>query len=115
MTATARRSNRPTTNGTTSPRDDGYGRARFVGDAAPVAGIPLSRVLNAACYVISGIAIIVIGVQVGHGTAGAAALGLAAIAYGVYVVLSRGSYWVSSWIYVLTIIAVLGMFGAFAR
>src|SRR5664280_2842080 len=28
------------------------GSARFVGDAAPIAGIPVSRLLNAACYII---------------------------------------------------------------
>lgn len=93
----------------------GYGKAKFVGDAAPVGGIPLSRILNSLCYVIAGIALLVMSGQPGFPGGGSMAvailLGIGAILYGGKILLTRTSYWVSSWVYILAIGAVAAMFG----
>ena len=96
-----------------------YGQARFVGDAAPIGGIPLSRLFNAICYAIAGIALLVISAQPdlpgGGSMALAVAIGLGAIAYGAKILLTRTSYWVSSWVYLLAFGAVAAMFGVLAN
>jgi hypothetical protein len=91
------------------------GGARYVGDAAPIAGVPLSRILNAACYIISGIASLAVSTQSGMPTLSLVLFGLAAIGYGVKIVVTRGSYWVSSVVYVVAVFAVVGVFGVFAQ
>ena len=96
-----------------------YGQARFVGDAAPVGGIPLSRLFNAICYVIAGIALVVMSQLPGFPGGGSMALaiviGLGSIAYGAKIVLTRSSYWVSSWVYLLAFGSVAAMFGFLAK
>jgi hypothetical protein len=99
--------------------DAGYGKARFVGDAAPVGGIPLSRLFNAICYIIAGIALVVMSQLAGFPGGGSMALaivaGLGAIAYGAKIMMTRTSYWVTSWVYVLAIGSVVAMFSFLAK
>jgi hypothetical protein len=106
----------PVRSGATGALEDiGYGKARFVGDAAPVGGIPLSRLFNSICYVIAGIALVVMSQLPGFPGGGSMALaiviGLLAIAYGAKIALTRTSYWVSSWVYVLAFGSVAAMVG----
>jgi hypothetical protein len=77
--------------------------------------MPLSRILNALCYVVAGIAMIVISAQPRIPVAAPLLIGLAFIAYGIKIAVTRGSYWMASFIYVLAIGAVLAMFGVLSR
>lgn len=83
---------------------------RFVGDAN-LGGISVRQGLDAACYVIAGIALFVLAAQpdVGGWTA---LFGVAAVLYGLKIVLLGGPYWVSSFVYVLAGGAVLVALGA---
>jgi hypothetical protein len=92
-----------------------YGSSKFIGDAQPIPGMPLSRILNALCYVVAGIAMIVISAQPRIPVAAPLLIGLAFIAYGIKIAVTRGSYWMASFIYVLAIGAVLAMFGVLSR
>jgi hypothetical protein len=83
-----------------------HGGARFVGDAAPIGGIPLSRIFDAACYVITGIALFVMTGQTSTPVWITVLLGLAALGYGIKILATRSSYWVSSIVYAVTFIAV---------
>lgn len=98
---------------------EGYGKAKFVGDAAPVGGIPLSRLFNSICYIIAGIALVVMSQLAGFPGGGSMALaiviGLGAVAYGAKIMMTRTSYWVSSWVYLLAFGAVAAMFGLLAK
>lgn len=85
------------------PRTSG---ARFLGDAAPVAGIPLSRIGNGLCYVLTGVALLVGGATGGTSMLWGLLLGLFCVGYGVRILLTRGSYWISSAIYVGALFAV---------
>jgi hypothetical protein len=85
-----------------------FGNAKFVGDAAPIGGIPLSRILNAACYLVAGLAALVLAGQPKVPTFWAVLLGLASIAYGAKILLTRSSYWVSSAVYAVALFAVVG-------
>jgi hypothetical protein len=109
----------PVPSGAHAASDAEYGKARFVGDAAPVGGIPLSRLFNAICYIIAGIALVVMSQLAGFPGGGSMALaiviGLAAIAYGAKIMLTRTSYWVSSWVYLLAFGSVAAMFGFLAK
>ena len=93
-----------------SPQRPEFGEARFVGDARPIAGIPLSRIFNAVCYVIAGIAMLVISAQPSVPPLWPLVFGLLALAYGVKILVTRGSYWVHSLVYVIAIGAVVAMF-----
>jgi len=90
------------------------GEARFVGSAMPLGGVPISRLLNAACYIIAGIASLILSSQPQVG-GWAVALGLAAIAYGIKIVITKTSYWVSSAVYVVAIFSVLAAMGALTQ
>ena len=107
----------PTPSGATSAEE--YGKARFVGDAAPIGGIPLSRLFNSICYVIAGIALLVMSQLPDFPSGGSMALavviGLGSIAYGAKIALTRTSYWVSSWVYLLAFGSVAAMFGLLAK
>lgn len=92
------------------PKRAEYGEARFVGDARPIAGIPLSRIFNAACWIIAGIAMLVISAQPTIPTVWPLIFGLAGIAYGAKILFTRSAYWVSSTVYVIAIGAVVAMF-----
>jgi hypothetical protein len=81
-----------------------YGGARFLGDAAPVAA--LSRFFNAACYIVTGIAMFVGSGQVSGQAWIPILLGIAGVGYGLKILATRTSYWVSSVIYVLPVLAV---------
>ena len=81
-----------------------HGGARFVGDAAPVAA--MSRFFNAGCYIVTGIAMFVVSGQVSDQAWMAILLGIAGVGYGVKILATRSSYWVSSVIYVLPVLAV---------
>jgi hypothetical protein len=103
---------------TAPARADGhpdFGEARFVGDARPIGGIPLSRIFNAVCYVIAGIALLVMSAQPSVPTAAPLVIGLLGIAYGVKILVTRSSYWVSSVVYVVAIGAVVAMFATLGR
>jgi hypothetical protein len=98
-----------------APATPDHGGARFVGDAAPVAGIPLSRIFDAACYVVTGIAMFV---AAGHGIDQAwipVLLGLAGVGYGLKILVTRSSYWVSSVVYVLPVLAVFWAIASIAN
>jgi hypothetical protein len=92
-----------------------YGSSKFVGDAQPFGGMPLSRIWNAACYVVAGIALLVISAQPGIPVVAPLIIGLAFIAYGINIAVTRGSYWIASIVYVLAIGAVLAMPGLLSR
>jgi hypothetical protein len=81
-----------------------HGGARFVGDAAPVAA--LSRFFNAACYIVTGIALFVGSGQVSDNAWIAVLLGFVGVGYGLKILMTRTSYWVSSIIYLLPFAAV---------
>jgi hypothetical protein len=85
-----------------------FGSAKFIGDAAPIGGIPLSRLLNAACYFIAGVAGLVLAGQPEVPTLLAVLLGLASMTYGAKILLTRSSYWVSSAVYAVAFFAVVG-------
>jgi len=87
-----------------APEREPHGGARFVGDAAPVAA--MSRFFNAACYIVTGIAMFVLSAQAADQAWFAIPLGIAGVGYGVKILATRTSYWVSSVIYVLPVLAV---------
>jgi hypothetical protein len=92
--------------------DRQYGKAKFVGDAQPIGGMPLSRVVNALVYMIAGIAGLVVSGQPNAGGAKVGLVGAAAMAYGLYILFTKGSYWVSSVVYVVALFAVFGAFAS---
>lgn len=83
-----------------------YGQARFVGDAAPVAGIPISRMLNALCYIVTGIALFIVAGQGVSSAWVAVLIGIGAIGYGLKILLTRSSYWITSIVYLAPIAAI---------
>jgi hypothetical protein len=83
---------------------------RLIGDAV-VGGRTLSRTIDALCWALAGLALIVMGAN--SDTPFAILGGLAAGGYGAYIFLSVGSYWTSSIVYALAFFAVLGMFSSF--
>lgn len=106
VTAAAPATTRPTTTSQSGPTGPAEGGARFVGDAAPIGGIPLSRMFNAACYVVTGIALLVMSGQTSTPVWVTVLLGVAALGYGIKILATRTSYWVSSAVYVVAFIAV---------
>jgi hypothetical protein len=101
--------NAASTRPTTAPTAGG---ARFFGDAAPIAGIPLSRILNSACYLIAGIACLVMSTQPNYPAVWLVLIGMAGIGYGGKILVTRSSYWVSTAVYVIAVIAVVAAFTA---
>lgn len=85
---------------------------KWVGDADVGGGVSLSRFLNSAVYVIAGISFMVFAGKVEGGmTPGAAALGLAFLAYGIKIFVTRSSYWVSAIVYFVAVLGVAAAFG----
>ena len=82
---------------------------RFIGDA-DLGGISVRQGIDSLAYVIAGIAMIVFGVSE-EGSPWGIALGIAAILYGGWVLVAE-SYWVSTFIYLIAILAVVAAFGA---
>lgn len=81
---------------------------RFIGDAE-LGGVSLRRMFDAACYVVAGIAFIVIGADTN--TTWGVVLGVGVILYGAKIALTLSSYWVSTGIYVVAFLAVVATFG----
>lgn len=77
---------------------DQQGARRWVGDAR-VVGRPLGRVLDALCYVVTGIVFVIMSRQEPD-LRSAGLLGAAAAAYGTYIFLSDGRYWIGWWVYI---------------
>jgi hypothetical protein len=65
----------------------------------------MSRCINAICYIFSGIFMLVLVAQKGGG-AGIVLVSLACIGYGVYIGLTRRSYWVSTYTYIIPVVAI---------
>jgi hypothetical protein len=80
-----------------------FGRRRWLGDAM-VAGRPLSRVFDAACLIVFGVALLLAGFWLGardDRSGWLPVIGVAAIFYGLYVFFTRGRYWVSTLVYLV--------------
>lgn len=92
--------------GSGSAEAPAFGGARLVGDAAPIAGIPISRILNALCYVVTGIALFIVAGQGVSSAWIAVLLGLAAVGYGLKILLTRSSYWITTIVYLAPIAAI---------
>lgn len=82
---------------------------KFVGDV-PVGGRSLGRIIDAACYIITGVASLIIGSQM-HGSWVLWPLGLGVAAYGGKIFLTEGSYWVSYLVYAVAALSVLWVLG----
>lgn len=84
-----------------------------------VGGIPLPRFFNSICYIIAGGALVVMSQLAGFpgdgSTALAIVIGLGAVAYGAKIMMTRTSYWVGSWVYLLAFGSVAAMFGLLAK
>ena len=83
-----------------------YGQAKLVGDARPLGGMPISRMLNGLCYVITGIALFVVAGQGAPSGWVAVLIGLGALGYGAKIWLTRTSYWITSVVYLAPIFAI---------
>ena len=86
------------------------GSPRFLGDADLGSGLTVRRLFDAACYVVAGIAFIAIGATTEGGGWGVVG-GVAAMLYGAKIALTTTSYWVSSLIYVVAVLAVAAAIG----
>lgn len=64
------------------------------------------RYFNGACYIVSGVAALALDFQASHASLAVLALGIAALLYGLYVVLTRRAYWVTTYAYLVPIILV---------
>ncbi|MBN0047129.1 hypothetical protein JS756_24085 [Streptomyces actuosus] len=65
----------------------------------------IGRYVNAACYAITGMVILFLEASRGW-DAKLTLAALATLAYGGYVGLTRGSYWVSSYTYVIPVLVI---------
>lgn len=78
-----------------------FGRRRWLGDAM-VAGRPLSRILDATCLVLFGVAMVLARVWLdpeGSLSGWVPFLGAGVVLYGLYVFFTSGRYWVSTLVY----------------
>ena len=67
------------------------------------------RLINSLCYLVSGIAIFVVAASNRAGASNGlitVLVGVAACGYGLYVMLSRGSYWVGALSYIIPVALV---------
>ena len=85
---------------------------RYVGDAAVGEYWSVRQLLDAAAYVVAGIALIVMAMQPDVDSAWLPLIGLASMLYGAKIAIAGGSYWVSSWVYAIAGIAVLVALGS---
>lgn len=88
-----------------------HGGARFVGDAE-IGGMPLSRILNALCYIVTGVALLVATGSSSTPAWMTVLLGLAGLGYGLKILATRSSYWVSSVVYLFPVIAIFWAIGS---
>jgi hypothetical protein len=86
-----------------------------VGDATPLGGPSISRILNALCYIIAGVASFVLAAQPGVGRGWPIVFGIGGVLYGLKILFTRSSYWVSSFVYVVAILAVSWAIGAVSQ
>lgn len=93
-----------------APRAPEFGSAKLVGDAAPIAGIPLSRIGSAAVYLIAGVTVLVLSGRSGIPTGWAVLIGLFLIGYCVKILFTATSYVISSGVFVVATIGVVLMF-----
>lgn len=91
---------------------EGDGGPRWVGDAT-LGGRSVSRTVDAGCYVLTGIMLIVIAVSISKPVV--SLLGVGAILYGGWIYATRGSYWRSTAVYALAIIALIGGFSVLTK
>lgn len=66
-----------------------------------------ARYFNAACYLVSGIFLLV--AQATHGGGGAVLfiVAIVAICYGLYVGLTRASYTIAAWTYIVPLVLII--------
>jgi len=87
---------------------------RWVGNTE-VAGRPISRILDAACYLIAGLAACIVAFAETSSAPTPVALpfmGAIAIIYGLKIYFTESSYWVSTLVYVAALFTVLYVLGA---
>jgi hypothetical protein len=72
--------------------------------------VSLGRYFNAACYIVSGA--VVVGTPAGRSDTVILLLGILALLYGLYVALTRRTYWVSSFTYIVPVVLIcIAIFG----
>jgi hypothetical protein len=89
---------------------------RYV-STAQIGDMSIRRLFDAACYLIAGIAFLVLPVVANEDTASSegtnlgwiAFFGVGAILYGLKIALTRTSYWVSTLIYLVAVLSVGGV------
>lgn len=86
-------------------------RHRYIGDAQ-VGVWTVRQLLDALCWILAGIMLIVIGAQPDISSGWVIALGLPVALYGIWILVGARSYWVTSWVYALALIAVIGAWTA---
>ncbi len=101
---------RPSTSSSASPSS--RATPRYVGDAGIGDLWSVRQVFDAACWVIAGIAMIVLALQPETSSGWVVVIGIAGVLYGLRILFGGGSYWVSSWVYVIAFFAVVVTFGA---
>lgn len=104
--AQPRRSFAPPAAGPSSTAAPAYGQAKLVGDATPFGGMPISRMLNGLCYIVTGIALFVAAGQGAPSAWIAVLIGLGALGYGLKILLTRSSYWITTVVYLAPIFAI---------
>lgn len=65
----------------------------------------IGRYINASCYAFSGVVILALEISKGW-DAKVTLIALAAVAYGSYIGLTRRSYWISPYAYVIPVLAI---------
>lgn len=86
------------------------GGPRYIGVADLGGGVTVRRLFDAACYVIAGVALIVMAAST-KDAGWAAVAGIGVIVYGGKIALTTTSYWVSTMIYLLAVLAIAGAIG----
>lgn len=96
---------------TVAGSDDESRRHRYIGDAH-VGVWTVRQLFDALCWILAGIMLIVIGAAPDISSGWLIALGICVALYGVWILVGARSYWVSSWVYALALIAVVGAWAA---
>ena len=93
-----------------STNQQGHSGAKFIGDAALGESWTVRQVIDALCYMITGIAFM-IGAFQPDLPGWLFVVGIAAFTYGIWV-LNTDSYWVSTIVYLIAFLSVMLVFGA---